>query len=184
MYIVTVLLWWSGSVMKLKMVSFKITFCYHRIPFSGNPSHFHCGAKVGIPLLTPTWPLPHRYRHAPWPVDVTKLFPWVCCWTLIWLSRHWAWLRRAYWCYKSLIDWLIEIIPTVVPFISAAQIGLSHVLYHLVIKITLSNPQYTYRCLKIMTSHCSVFPGMWLPAPKWTIQCLLLIQMGKCVWLI
>ena len=35
---------------------------------------------------------PHRYRYSPWPVDVTELFPRFCCWTLIWLSRHWAWL--------------------------------------------------------------------------------------------
>ena len=32
-----------------------------------------------------TWPFPHRYRHAPWPVDVTKLFARFCCWTPIWL---------------------------------------------------------------------------------------------------
>ena len=42
-----------------------------------------------------------------WPVDVTELFP-RCCWTLIWLSRHWAWLRRGYWRYSSLNDWLID----------------------------------------------------------------------------
>ena len=54
-----------------------------------------------------TWPLPHRYRHSPWPVDVTELFPRFCCWTLIWLLHHWAWLRRLYWRYQSLIDWLI-----------------------------------------------------------------------------
>ena len=52
------------------------------------------------------WPVPDRYRHSPWPVDVTELFPRFCCWTLIWLSRHWSWLRRGYWCYRSLIDWL------------------------------------------------------------------------------
>ena len=51
------------------------------------------------------WPFPHRYRHCPWPVDVTELFPRFCCWTLIWLSRHWAWLCRGYWRYRSLIDW-------------------------------------------------------------------------------
>ena len=51
------------------------------------------------------WPFPHRYRHSPWPVDVTELFPRFCCWTLIWLSRHWAWLRWGYWCYRNLIDW-------------------------------------------------------------------------------
>ena len=54
-----------------------------------------------------TWPFPHRYRRVPWPVDVTEPFPRFCCWTLTWLSRHWAWLRRGYWPYRSLIDWLI-----------------------------------------------------------------------------
>ena len=29
-------------------------------------------------------------------------------WTLVWLSRQWAWLRRGYWCYRRLIDWLID----------------------------------------------------------------------------
>ena len=53
-------------------------------------------------------PPPHRYRHSPWPVDVTELFPRFCCWTLIRLSRHWAWLRQGYWRYRSLIDWLID----------------------------------------------------------------------------
>ena len=52
---------------------------------------------------------PHRYRHSQWPVDVTELFPRFCCWTLIWLSRQWAWLCRGYWRYRSLIDWLIEL---------------------------------------------------------------------------
>ena len=42
-----------------------------------------------------TWPIRHRYRPAPWPVDVTELFPRVCCWTLIHLWRHWAWLCRG-----------------------------------------------------------------------------------------
>ena len=54
------------------------------------------------------WPFPHRYRHSPWPVDVTELFPRFYHWTLIWLSRHWAWLRQGYWHYRSLIDWLID----------------------------------------------------------------------------
>ena len=56
-----------------------------------------------------TWPFPHWYRHSPWPVDVTELFPRFCCCTLIWLSRHWAWLHRGYWRYRSSIDWLIEV---------------------------------------------------------------------------
>ena len=51
---------------------------------------------------------PHRYRHFPRPVDVTELFPRFCRWTLIWLSRHWAWLRRGYWRYRSLLNWLID----------------------------------------------------------------------------
>ena len=54
-----------------------------------------------------TWPFSHRYRHARCPVDVTELFSRFCCWTLIRLSRHWAWLRRGYWRYRNLIDWLI-----------------------------------------------------------------------------
>ena len=58
------------------------------------------------------WPFPHRYRHSPWPVDVTELFPRFCCWTLIWLSRHWAWLRRGYWRYRTLIDWFIYLLWT------------------------------------------------------------------------
>ena len=35
-------------------------------------------------------------------------FPRFCCWTMIRLSRHWAWLCRGYWRYRSLIDWLIH----------------------------------------------------------------------------
>ena len=53
------------------------------------------------------WPFPHRYLQARWPVDVMELFPRFCCWTLIRLSHRWAWLCRAYWRYRSLIDWLI-----------------------------------------------------------------------------
>ena len=53
------------------------------------------------------WRSPHRYRHFPWPLDVTELFPRFSCWTLIWVSRHWAWLSRGYWGYRNLIDWLI-----------------------------------------------------------------------------
>ena len=46
--------------------------------------------------------------HGTWPVDVTELFPRFCCWTLIWLSRHSAWLRRGCGRCRSLIDWLID----------------------------------------------------------------------------
>ena len=31
-----------------------------------------------------------------------------CCWTPIRLARHWAWLRRRYWRYRNLTDWLID----------------------------------------------------------------------------
>ena len=55
-----------------------------------------------------TWPFPHRHWHARWPVDVTELFLWFCCWTLIRLSHHWVWLCQGYWPYRSLIDWLID----------------------------------------------------------------------------
>ena len=55
-----------------------------------------------------TWPFPHRYRHARWPVDITELFPRFCFWTLIQLSHHWAWLRQGYWHYRNSIDWLID----------------------------------------------------------------------------
>ena len=55
------------------------------------------------------WRFSHRYRHSPWPVDVTELFPRFCCWTLIWLSRHWAWPRQGYWRYRGLIDWLVPL---------------------------------------------------------------------------
>ena len=54
---------------------------------------------------------PHNgtlHRHARWPVDVAELFLQFCCWTLIRLSRHWAWLCRGYWCYRSFIDWLLD----------------------------------------------------------------------------
>ena len=37
-----------------------------------------------------------------------ELFHWFCFWTLIPLSRHWAWLLRGYWRYRNMIDWLID----------------------------------------------------------------------------
>ena len=55
-----------------------------------------------------TWPFPLRHRHVWWPIDVTELFLWFCCWTLIRLSRPRAWLCWGYWRYRNLIDWLIE----------------------------------------------------------------------------
>ena len=59
-----------------------------------------------------TWPFPHGYHHASWPVDVMELFPRFSCWTPIGLSHHWAWLCRRYWRYRSLIDWYQAILCT------------------------------------------------------------------------
>ena len=53
------------------------------------------------------WPFPHRHQHARWPVNVTELLHRIC-WTPIRLPGHWAWLRPGYWCYRNLMDWLIE----------------------------------------------------------------------------
>ena len=53
-----------------------------------------------------TWPFPRRHRCALLPVDVTERLQRLRIWTPIWLLRHWAWLRRGYWRYRNLIDWL------------------------------------------------------------------------------
>ena len=53
------------------------------------------------------WPFPHRHRRARWLIDVTELFVRFCCWTLILLLCHLAWLRRGYRRSRNLIDWLI-----------------------------------------------------------------------------
>ena len=58
--------------------------------------------------ISSTWLFPHRYWHARWTVDVMELFLQFCCWTLIRLSRHWAWLCRGYWRYRNwLINWFM-----------------------------------------------------------------------------
>ena len=67
-----------------------------------------------------TWPFPHRHLHARWPVDVTELFLRFCCWTLIRLSLHWAWLCREYWHYRNVFDWLKK---------TLLSLSLSHVWY-------------------------------------------------------
>ena len=54
-----------------------------------------------------TWPFPFRHCHARQAIDATKLLYRFCYWTLMWLSRHWAWLWQGYWCYRDLTDWLI-----------------------------------------------------------------------------
>ena len=53
-----------------------------------------------------TWPSLHSHRCALLPVDVMERLQQHRIWTLIWLLRHWAWLRRGYWRYRNLIDWL------------------------------------------------------------------------------
>ena len=57
-------------------------------------------------LLDLAFPL--RHRNAWYAVDFTELFLRFCCWTLIQLSHHWAWLCWGYWHYRNLIDWLID----------------------------------------------------------------------------
>ena len=54
-----------------------------------------------------TWPPPRRHRGALLPVDVTERLQRLYIWTPIWRLRHWAWLRRGYWRYRNLIDWLV-----------------------------------------------------------------------------
>ena len=54
------------------------------------------------------WAFPYIQQHSRWPVVVIKLLYRWCRWTLILLSRHWAWQRQGYRCYINwLIDWLI-----------------------------------------------------------------------------
>ena len=55
-----------------------------------------------------TWPFPCRHRCTLLPVDVTERLQRLLIWTPIWLLRHWVWLRRGYWRYRNLIDWLID----------------------------------------------------------------------------
>ena len=78
---------------------------------------FHCLSFQPVQLLPSgnfwrhvslTWSFLHRHWHVQWPVDVTEMFLQICCWTLIRLSHHWAWLRRGYWRCRPLIDWLID----------------------------------------------------------------------------
>ena len=80
---------------------------WNNLPLSLQPVQFLPSRNISrhISLIRP---LPYRYRHSPWPVDVTKLFPRFCCWSLIWLSCHRPWLRRGYWRYRSLNDLLID----------------------------------------------------------------------------
>ena len=70
------------------------------------PLHFPPSGNVSRHIFL-TWPFPHRHRHARWPVDIVELLHRFCCWALIWIMRHWAWLRRGYWRYRNLVDWLM-----------------------------------------------------------------------------
>ena len=58
---------------------------------------------VGIALIVGTAPTEGNFDVF---VDHISLEKFDCdsCWTLIWLSRNWAWLCRGYWRYRSLID--------------------------------------------------------------------------------
>ena len=97
------------------------------------------------------WPFPHRYRHSPWLVDVTEQFPRFCCWRLIWLSSHWAWLRRGYWRYRSLIDALIYwFIGT--PLISYYRLNVSYVKELFIFYIVLTRDSDVNQCVPFVLS--------------------------------
>ena len=55
-----------------------------------------------------TWLFPRGHQHAHWPVNVTELLHRICCWALILLSHHWAWLCPGIFAIQK-FDWLIEL---------------------------------------------------------------------------
>ena len=64
--------------------------------------------------------------HTQQVVDAMELFHRFCYWTLIWLSRYWAWLCRGYLLYRNLIGWLIDSI-----FITFVWMVISALPHHL-----------------------------------------------------
>ena len=105
-----------------------------------------------------TWPPPHpRQWYIRQPVDAMELFHRFCCWTLIHLSHHWAWLRWGYWSNRNLIDWLIDIIRFCV--------------YSLHLQIQSVTPSVSTFIITIRTG--SVFPWVRI-SPHW---CLII---GSC----
>ena len=84
------------------------SFCLSVQPFQLLPS------KNIWRHISLTCPFPHRHRHARWPVDVYELLYRFCCWTVIGLSRQWAWLGRKYGRHRNFIDWLISDIKPII----------------------------------------------------------------------
>ena len=88
----------------------------------------------------------------------TELFPRFCCWTLIWLSRHWAWLRRGYWRNRSLIDWLID------------QLSLSvwYLMEYRYIPAIIKQIKITdsHRCTVSYEERCLNCQELWMYTPK------------------
>ena len=85
---------WQGSNFLNSCMSLSITDCYNR---------HHCKDASLIPRRGSNMVKTSGNS----PINFTELFLRFCCWTQIWLSRHWAWLCRGYWHYRSLIDWLM-----------------------------------------------------------------------------
>ena len=76
-------------------------------------SHFSCylqetSEDTSLSLGLPPSPIDTSISDE-WSLKVILRF---CCWTLIRLSQHRAWLRQGYWHYRYLIDWLILTIST------------------------------------------------------------------------
>ena len=92
------------------------TACHYQ---SVHPLQFSPPVNVSKRLFD--MPFPHRHQYAQWPVDVVELLHRFCCWALIWMSRHWAWLRRGYWRYRNLVGWLIDWL-ILWPFAERAQL--------------------------------------------------------------
>ena len=93
--------------------------CLCNATYSIQACHYQC---VHPPQFPPsgnfsrriflTWPFPHRHQHARWPVDIVELLHRFCCWALIWMSCHWAWLCWGYRRNRNLVDWLIVVLIT------------------------------------------------------------------------
>ena len=71
-------------------------------------SHFSCYLQETSEDTSPWLGLsPFRHQLTWQPTDALELLHRFCYGALIHLSYHWAWLRRGYWRYRNLTDWLI-----------------------------------------------------------------------------
>ena len=124
------------------------SFCFYHIRDLRRIRHYL--DLNGAKLL----PFPRRHRHARWPVDVVELLPRFRCWALIWMSRHWAWLRRGYWRYRNLVDWLIDFVGGL-PFTFKVQETIEGAVH-------LYLPPTPMMEILLFTS-CLSLPNCWIP---------------------